>query len=106
MYYKVIKDDKVIDVLDNIVYVKWQKKNKINVLCKASEAQGILSSDNEVIWHERGLHKFPDDAPKYDTVKLVEIDRYEYDQLKIFSCRTLEEVLDEYTLRLINEGVI
>lgn len=104
MYYKVMKDNKVIDVLDNLIYLKWQDKHKIMVLCDENEAQAILSSDNDTIWHERTLYNVPVDG--YDTVDIEEIDEYEYKQLKVLNCKTAQEILNEYTLLLINEGVI
>lgn len=106
MFYKVIKDNKVIDVLDNIVYLKWQPKNKIMVLTSEDDAQAILSSGKDTIWHEKTLYNVPVEAGYYDSVELFEIDEFEYKQLKMFSCKSLDEVLDEYTLLLISEGVI
>lgn len=106
MYYKVLKNDKVIDVLNGVTYLKWQPKNKIMVLSDENEAQAILSSDTNTIWHERTLRKIPVNAGEYDNVELVEIDEYEYKQLRMFACRSLDEVLEEYTLLLIEEGVI
>lgn len=104
MYYKVIKNNKVIDVLDNLTYLKWQPKHKIMVLSDESEAQAILSSDKNTIWHERSLYNVP--VSGYDTVDLAEIDEYEYKQLKMLNGKSVQEILDEYTLLLINEGVI
>ena len=106
MYYKVIKDNKVIDVLDHLTYLKWQPKNKIMLLSDLDEAQAILASDNNTVLHVEGFYDLPVEAGEYDVVRLVEIDSYEYAQLKMLSCRSLDEVLDEYTLLLINEGVI
>lgn len=106
MYYKVIKNNKVIDVLDNLTYLKWQPKHKIMVLSDENEAQAILSSDKNTIWHERTLYNVPVDEPKYDTVDLVEIDEYEYKQLKMLNGKSIDEILDAYTLFLIQEGVI
>ena len=104
MYYKVLKDNKVIDVLDRLVFVKYQKKHGIMIACVKSEAQAIISSDGEYIWHVVGLYNIPTDG--YDTVELVEIDEYEYNQLKILGLKTPEEIIDAYTLLLINGGVI
>lgn len=106
MYYKVMKDNKVIDVLDNLIYLKWQDKHKIMVLCDENEAQAILSSDKNTIWHERTLYNVPTTELYFDTVDLVEIDEYEYKQLKVLNCKSVQEILNEYTLLLINEGVI
>ena len=106
MYYKVIKDNKVIDVLDNLTYLKWQDKHKTMILCDENDAQAILSSDKNTIWHEKTLYNIPVYAQDYDTVEAIEIDEYEYKQLKMFGCRSLDEVLEEYTLLLIQEGII
>ncbi len=104
MYYKVLKNNKVIDVLDNLIYLKWEPKHKIMVLSDINEAQAILSSDKNTIWHERTLYNVP--VSGYDTVDLAEIDEYEYKQLKMLNGKSVQEILDEYTLLLINEGVI
>lgn len=106
MFYKVIKDNKVIDVLDHLTYLKWQKKNKIMLLSDECEGQAILGSDGNTIWHIDGLYDLPVEAGKYDTVKLEEIDQYEYRQLKMLNGRDIQEILDEYTMLLIEEGVI
>lgn len=104
MYYKVLKDNKVIDVLDNLIYLKWEPKHKIMVLSGIDEAQAILSSDCNSIWHERTLYKVPVDG--YETVDIQEISQFEYKQLKMLNGKTPEEILEEYTLLLISEGVI
>ena len=60
MYYKVIKNDEVVDVL-------------------ITEAQAILSSDGKYGWHIEGLYNFP---PDNDIYAIKEISKYEYDKLK------------------------
>lgn len=104
MFYKVIYNDKVIDVLDQLVYVKYQEKYNRMILCDEREAQAILSSDEKHVWHEKTLYNIPVDG--YDTVRIEKIDAYEYEQLKIFKLKTLEEVIDEYTLLLIEGGIL
>lgn len=104
MYYKVIKNDKVIDVLDNLVYLKWQDKHKIMVLCDENEAQAILSSDNESIWHEATMHKVPVDG--FETVQIVEIDEFEYKQLKMLNGKTPQEIIDNFVLELLVNNII
>lgn len=106
MYYKVIKNNKVIDVLDHLTYLKWQPKNKIMLLSGLDEAQAILGSDGNTIWHVEGFYDLPVEAGKYETVKLIQIDEFEFKQLRMLNCRSLDEILDEYTLLLIEEGVI
>ena len=104
MFYKVIKNNTVIDVLDKLVFLKYQPKHKIMVLCGENDAQAILSSDGDMIWHESTLYKIPVDG--YDTVELIEIDEYEYKQLKMLNYKTPEEIVDSLILELINEGVL
>lgn len=104
MFYKVLKNGKVIDVLDQLIYLKYQPKHQIMVLCTEDDAQAILSSDQKYIWHEETLYKIP--AQGYDTVKVVEIDEHEYMQLKMLNGKTPEEIVDAFVLTLINEGVI
>jgi hypothetical protein len=104
MYYKVLKDNKVIDVLGHLSFVKYQEKHGIMVSCTQEEAQAILSSGGEYIWHVHGLYNLPVDG--YDTVEIQEINQYEYNQLKILNGKTIEEVIDAYTKSLIDGGVL
>jgi hypothetical protein len=104
MYYKVIKNDKVIDVLNHLSFVKYHKKHNIMIACDKSEAQAIISSDGIYTWHVAGLYNIPMDG--YDTVELIEIDEYEYNQLKVLNLKTPEEIIDAYTLLLLNGGVL
>lgn len=104
MFYKVIYNGKVIDVLDRLIYCKYQEKYNRMILCEECDAQGIISSDEKYIWHEETLYNIP--VHGYDTVRVEEIDKYEYNQLKLLKCKTLDEVLDEYTLLLLEGGII
>lgn len=104
MYYKVLKDDEVIDVLDRLVFLKYQEKYDRMIFCDESEAQAIFSSDGEYIWHEESLYNIP--VAGYDTVRLEEIDQYEYKRLKVLNCKSPEEIIDLYTAFLIDNGVI
>ena len=106
MFYKVIKNDRVIDVLEHLSYVKFQQKHKIMLRCDESSAQGIISSDGNYIWHLEHLYKFPVEAGNKDTVKLEVIDEYEYRQLKSLNMKTPEEIIDGYTLLLIKGGIL
>lgn len=104
MYYKVIKNNKVIDVLNYLVFLKYQQKHDVMLNCSDEEAQAILSSDGNTIWHEETLNALPID--KYDTVKIEEIDEHEYRQLQAFGMNSVEEILENYTMLLIEQGVI
>lgn len=104
MYYKVLKDNKVIDVLDSLTYLRWQPKHKMMVLSDENEAQAILSSDKNTIWHEKTLYNVP--VSGYDTVELVEIDEYEYKQLKMLNGKTPEQIIDEFVFSLLEDKII
>lgn len=104
MYYKAMIGSRVVDVLDRLIFLKYQPKHNTMVLCDESEAQAILSSDTNTIWHESTLYNIP--VSGYDTVTLVEIDKHEYSQLKMLNGKTPQEIIDAYTLSLIDEGVI
>ena len=104
MYYKVLKNDAVIDVLDSLVYVKWQKKYDVMVLATERDAQGILQSDQTTIWHVRGLPKIQ--SPGYDTVELRAIDEQEYKQRKMLLGKTPEEIIDAFVLSLLDSNII
>ena len=104
MFYKVMKNNKVIDVLDCLIYLKWQDKHKTMILSSEDEAQAILSSDGNTVFHVEGFYDVPVDG--YDTVKLEVIDEYDYKQLKMLNGKSIDDILDAYTLLLINEGVI
>lgn len=103
-YYKVMKDNKVIDVLDQLIYIKWQEKHNIPVLCDINEAQAILSSDNNTIWHEETLYELPVDG--FDTVRIEQISKHDYKQLKMLNGKTPEEIVQEFLLLLVEEGVL
>lgn len=100
MYYKVIYNDKVIDVLDKLVYLKYQEKHDRMIFCSESEAQAIFSSDGSEIWNVEGLYDLP--VSGYDTVRIEKIDKYEYKQLKALNYKSEEEVIDMAILSLIN----
>lgn len=104
MFYKVIKSKNVIDVLSSIQYVKFQPKHKILLLCDEEDAQGILSSTGDTAYHLPSLNPFPVDS--FTTVTLEEITEHEYNQLKAAHCMSPEEIIDQYTIILLDQGVI
>lgn len=103
-YYKVIKNNKVIDVLDKLIYLKYQKKHNRMVLCSESEAQAFFSSDRKTIWHTETLYNIP--VSGYDTVELLPIEKFEYEQLRILNLKTPEEIIDSFVLSLCENQII
>lgn len=80
MYYKVLKSGTVVDALDHVLYVKYQSKHDLLLLCDIKEAQAILSSNGKYGWHIAGLYNFP---PDNQECQIIEIGKYEYDTLKL-----------------------
>lgn len=103
-YYKVMKDGKVIDVLNNIHYVKYNKKHNRMFNSIMADAEAILSSDGNYAWHINTLLEIPVDG--YDTVELEEIDVYEYNNLKMMNGHTYDEIVDSVILSLIEGGML
>jgi hypothetical protein len=99
VYYKVLKDGRVIDALDRLQFVKYQPKHDIMVNCTEDDAQGIISSNGKYIWHVEGYYLIP--SPEYDTVTLEPID-----QIKALGGTTPEAIIDAYTLTLIQGGLL
>jgi len=104
MFYKVVFNGKVIDVLDQLIYLKYQAKHDLMVLCDESEAQAIMSSGKDMIWHVEGLYDIPVDG--YDSVELVEIDAYEYKELRGKSTEDEQSIIDNFVLELIQGGIL
>ena len=106
-YYKVMKDDKAIDVLseDEICYLKYSKKHGRMFNAKGiNDAQAIYSSDHKHIWHVNTLLSIP--VGGYDDVRLVEIDVYEYEQFKLLNGKTPMQIIDEFVLSLVEGGIL
>lgn len=99
MFYKVIYNDKIIDALDGLAYLKYQEEYDRMVFCEESEAQAILSSDCEKIWHVDGLYDIP--VSKYETVRLEEIDECDYRRFKVFGLESMEDVIDNIVKNII-----
>lgn len=80
MYFKIIYNNLVIDILDSLQYVRWLKRAHKFVRTEMTSAHGILASDNLNIYHVDGMPEF-EGMSNYKTVHLVEIDKEEYESL-------------------------
>lgn len=77
-YYKVVLGDKVIDVLEDPVWVRRSPRGRI-VICGADDALGVVSSNSETVWHIAGTDAL-DDA--MENVKVVDIEEREAKELQ------------------------
>ena len=90
MYWKVLKNNKLIDVLDRLTYLKYQVKNDLVLFTTINDAQLFLSSDEKHIWHAFSLRRLPTNVTKYETVELVEISEEEYELIKDFCLKNVK----------------
>lgn len=77
-FYKVIESGKVIDVLQNPIFVKKSTRGHI-ISCDISEAAGVVSSDCNSIRHIAGRDEIPD--TDWKDAELADIDETEYKEL-------------------------
>ena len=109
MYYKIITNNEIIDVLFNPFYVV-QSINGMFKRAQRLEAQGVRSSDGNMIWHVEGFKPLPG----YQLVQMVEITEKEYELLKealLSEKKPIEEAsetqpvlkAEELTLKMIRE---
>lgn len=103
MYYKVMKNSKPIDALQDLIFVKYQPKHKIYLLSSPAEAQGVLSSDGVYAYHDNTFERC-DEMVQVD--EIVEIEKYEYDQLQYLQMRTYDEVVDAIVLSMIERDLL
>lgn len=80
MYFKVMRDNHVVDVLDSITYIAYQKKHDILLLSDIQTAQAILSSDGKRGWHIEGLYNFEPDNTVY---QIEQVKQSEYQKIKL-----------------------
>ncbi len=104
MYYKVIHNKKVIDVLDSLQFCKYQLKHKTLLLCDEKDAQGILSSSGDTAYHIPTCLPFPVDI--FPTVSLKEITKSEYDSFTRLHLKTAEQITEELIVELMERGVL
>lgn len=77
--YKIIENNQIIDVMENLNFVKYLPKTKRAVKIDERQANGILSSNSSVIYHIYGTPNTFSDQRK--TVTYEKIDQEEYDRL-------------------------
>ena len=73
MYYKVHKDGKIIDALEELQCVRYFNRITGIIRCKPNDSpQGIISSNGEHIWHVEGWDEFPPEAEWDDDTVILE----------------------------------
>lgn len=56
--YKITVGSTIVDVVDELIFVRYDSRCKMMMRCDKQEAQGILSEDSSIIWHLAGYPPF------------------------------------------------
>lgn len=71
--HKIIENNQIIDVVKDIKFVKFLPKSKRAIAVGEKEANGILSSNNSVIYHINGTpNTFPEGCKTIAYEKILE----------------------------------
>ena len=77
--YKIIQNNRIIDVMDKLRYVKYLPKTQKTISVDERQANGILSSNGTEVYHLYGTkNTFPDEVK---IVECLKIDLEEYERL-------------------------
>lgn len=94
MFYKVKKNNVIIDALEDLQCVRFFQASRGILRCKKKdEPQGIISSNGAEIWHVEGWPEFPEGI-NFETVTLEEFDDPDKYQEIIEAIRAGEDYSD------------
>ena len=77
--YKIIYNNQIIDVIKELRFVKYLPKTKKIISTNERQANGIISSNGEEIYHL--IHTKNVFPAGYKSVKYIQIDEEEYNRL-------------------------
>lgn len=107
--YKIIENNQIIDVIDNIQFVKCLPQSQKIIAVDKRQANGIVSSDGDAIYHILGTPNVSNDFKR--SVTYAEIEEEEYLKLttQMKENYTLEKKVEELeqmilSLKQIIEG--
>ena len=79
IYFKVIKDNKVIDA--GCTFLKWSGRTKRLYACNPDEGQFVQSYKEGSIYKASWMKPAPVEAGQYEEAEVSEISRVEYDEI-------------------------
>lgn len=82
MYYKIVYDFIVIDIISNPRWVRWLKNSRRFLFTDPTSANGLVSSDGSCVFNLENRGAFDGYKENYKTVSFVEIPENEYNYLK------------------------
>lgn len=78
MYYKIVKDGQIVDVCDELSYVRFQTKNGIWLASSAENATAVTTSDGSTIYLLEGAEA----VAGYEYASVAEISEEVYTVLR------------------------
>lgn len=75
--HKIIENNQIIDVVEDIKFVKFLPKSKRAIAVGEKEANGILSSNNSIIYHISGTPNTFDEEKKEVIYQEIELEEFE-----------------------------
>ncbi len=79
-YYKIIRDGKVVAVIDSPIWVR-QLPNGSIVRCSLPNAMGVVSANGDETWHIAGAKAFASTGRRFDDVEAIYISDTEAEDL-------------------------
>lgn len=80
MFYKLMYNNMVIDLLNEVRWVRYLPNSKRLIATDSQAANGVMGSDHDTVYHIFGKpYTF---ANEVKTVEVVKIDALEYDRLQ------------------------
>ena len=70
--YKIIENNQIIDVMEQLSFIKYLAKSKRMISVDERQANGIMSSDGKIVYHIAGTPNTFADAKH--SIRYVEID--------------------------------
>ena len=101
--FKILKENIIIDIIEEPIWVTKHPKNKILILTQQQFARGVVSSDGEIIFHLEGTPK--EGFEDCSTVNLVEITEEEADELKAILEGSEEELINQLQEEVLFQSV-
>lgn len=100
-FIKIIKDEKVIDVVKDPTFVEWQNLNGIFLVTEEESATGVVSRTGDYIYQfKKSLGRFS------GFVTIEEISEMEYEELlKGLPASEYDQGYDQAVLDMIESGV-
>ena len=92
-YYKIIIQDKVVDIATEESFIEYQVKNKLLLFCTRQKGQ-YLQGNAGALYRSTFMTKVITDEVPYQQANIVEIDKEEYNIL-VKTFETNEEILIE-----------